>query len=282
MAWPSRLSVNQYTATPRPFNELVEAAARAGVPALGLNRRMLEEFGFEKAAQLMRHAGIKVSSYTAAGYWASGHDASGRPRGQGDNIDTLDAAVSLGTDVVCVTSGGMAPGDRDIQSARLRAMAGLATLLPHAADRGLTLAIEGLHPIYCPQMSVWVNLEHVLDILEELNHPNLGIFLDTYHTWWDPRLPQLLERAKGKVALVQLNDWSAEMIANSDPYNRAMMGDGCIDYDVFAAGLKDYTGWYEAEVLNDRIQQIPLDGLLNQCQRGYEETMGRRLAALRS
>jgi sugar phosphate isomerase/epimerase len=278
MAWPERLSFNQYTASGRQLDDWLPAAARAGVRALGLSRRMLSEYGIDKALQMVRDTGIPVSSYTAVGYWASGYDSRGNPRPQSDNIKALDEAVSVGTKVVCVTSGGLRPGDKDFASARARCLEGLRDLVPHAAERNLTLAVEGVHPVFGPRMGVWLSFDEVMDVVAAVNSPVVSVFLDTLHTWWDYRLAENLRRARGLISLVQINDWAPELAANDQ---RAMMGDGCIDFGPFYRGLEDYDGWFEGEVLNDGLKAAPFEAVLDQMARAYENTFGRWLAGAR-
>ena len=49
------------------------------------------------------------------------------------------------------------------------------------------------------------------------------------------------------------------------------MGEGCIDFELFAEGLRDYAGWYDAEVLGDeRLAAMPLPALLERLAESFK------------
>ena len=63
----------------------------------------------------------------------------------------------------------------------------------------MPLAIEPLHPMYAADRACINTLEQALDICEELDPPArsgaLGVAVDVYHVWWDPKLQQQIARA---------------------------------------------------------------------------------------
>lgn len=278
--WPARLSFNQFTATPRRLHEWLPEAARHGVAAIGLNREQIEGYGVERALAMVRDAAIPVTIYSSVGFWACGADPEGRPRGFEENIRNLDEAVAAGTDLVGVISGGLAPDDKDLAGARSRVAEGLRELIPHATERGLRLAIEPLHPIFGPTRSVLHTLRHTLDLIEQVGAPeNLGVVVDTYHLWWEPELVTQLQRARGRVFLVQVNDWSTEIAREGNPYrDRALPGEGCIDYEAFRRGLSGYEGWVEVEAPNERLRSLSPDGMFRELASCCEQALGGLLA----
>jgi sugar phosphate isomerase/epimerase len=176
----------------------------------------------------------------------------------------LDEAVKFGAEMVGVSGGGLAAGDRDIRGARRRIADGLRELLPYAVERNLKLAMEPVHPIYAPDRAVLLTLHLALDIAEEVGHPSVGVVVDTYHQWWEPDLLEQLQRgvSSRRILLVQVSDWSPAG-TRAKPFSRVPMGDGCIDFDLFAEGLQDYEGWFDMEVLgDDRLASLELTDLL--------------------
>src|SRR4051794_41683641 len=55
-------SLNQATTKRWPLDELVAGCVAAGVPAVGLWREEVAEYGLDKTATLVRDAGLEVSS----------------------------------------------------------------------------------------------------------------------------------------------------------------------------------------------------------------------------
>jgi sugar phosphate isomerase/epimerase len=276
MTWPERLSLNMQTTLPRSLEESLPACAAAGVSAIGLySPPHIEPIGIDKAVTLVQAAGIPVKIHAIAGGWASGVDSFGRPRDLQANIRVLDEAVQLGAEMVSVSGGGLPAGDRDIRGARRRIADGLRELLPYALERNLKLALEPVHPIYAPERAVLIMLPQALDLAEEIGHPSIGVVVDTYHQWWEPDLLGQLQRgvASDRIFLVQVSDWSPAG-ARAKPFSRVPMGEGCIDFDLFAEGLEGYTGWYDMEVLgDDRLAAMPLPELLDLMASSFSSAM---------
>src|SRR5579859_6257726 len=151
----SRLSLNQQT-TPRwSVREAAEGCARAGIPGIGLFRPKVAEMGLAASARAVRDAGLRVSSLCVGGRFPAASAAARQAR-LDDNVRAIDEAAALGADTL-VLVGGPAP-DGDLPHAREVVAEGIATLLPYAADHGVRLGIEPLHPMYASDRSVLVTL----------------------------------------------------------------------------------------------------------------------------
>jgi sugar phosphate isomerase/epimerase len=279
MAWPERLSLNLQTTLPRGLEESLTACVAAGVAAVGVyNPPHIQPIGLARAVELVRAAGIPVKIHASVGGWASGVDAMGRPRDLASNIAMLDEAVALGAEMIGVSGGGLPHGDRDIRGARRRVADGIRELLPHARERQVKLAIEPVHPNYAPERAVIVTLHQALDLADEVGDGAVGVVVDTYHQWWEPDIVEQLQRgvASGRVFLVQVNDWSPAG-ARAKPFSRVPMGEGCIDFDLFAEGLQGYQGWFDVEVLaDDRLADMPLADVIELMARTFADSLGYR------
>ncbi len=278
MTWPRKLSFNDRVAYPRRLDELLEAATGLGVTGIGLHIDRVEEFGFAKALELLRKTGISVTNYSAVGHWASGVDYAGRPRTLADIIRNLDEAVELRTDIVGVSGGRLAEGDKDIESARGRVVEGIRELVPHARQRNLKLAIEPVHPIFGGSGLLLPTLRYTLDIIDALGgDPCLGVLLDTYHVWRDPDLAAQICRAADRIFMRQIGDWAPAMVADN-PRDRAMLGEGCIDFQLFLKNMPGFDGWFDNEAINDRRHpQVPLTTLLEWAARSSADVLGDRV-----
>ena len=272
MTWPAQFSFNQLTAGDRPLDQLIEAAVQFGVTRLGLQRRQTEAFGFARAVELFRGAHIDITSYSSAGGWGPIRDPAEAASNRERNLRVLDQAVELGTGIVSVGVGGLAAGDRDVASARSRVEEGLAELAPHAAERGLQLAIEPLHPVFFPDLSVLQTPGLAFELVERINQACLGLNVDTMHVWWDPELAPLLRRARSRIYLVQINDWLPNAPHRLD---RGIMGDGCIDFEPIIEALEGYTGMYEIETINDELRKLDLAEVFRRSAAAFARTFGR-------
>jgi sugar phosphate isomerase/epimerase len=247
----ARLSLNTATTKRWSLRAAVEAAAAAGLPAVGLWRDRVDEVGTDKAAKIVRDNGLRVSSLCRGGFLTGRDDA--RPA-LDDNRRAIDQAATLGTSELVMVAGGMP--DRDLIGARKRLVERLAELVPYAADRQVRLALEPLHPMYCADRAVISTLGQALALAEPYPAETVGVVVDTFHVWWDPDLGTRIAEAgrQGRISSYQVCDWLVPMAA--DPLmSRGMMGDGVIDFASIGALVRDagYRGDVEVEIFNEAV-----------------------------
>ena len=71
-------------------------------------------------------------------------------------------------------------------------------MLPYAAERGVALAIEPLHPMFAGDRSVVVTLARPMRMAERIALAAVGVAVDVYHVWWDPDVYAQIARAAGR------------------------------------------------------------------------------------
>ncbi|MBZ9643149.1 sugar phosphate isomerase/epimerase [Streptomyces sp. PSKA30] len=250
-----RFSINQMTVKQLSLPELADACGALGVRNVGLWREPVQAYGVEAAAKLMRDAGLTVTTLCRGGFLTD-IDPVPRAEALGDNHAAIDEAATLGTDTLVLVSGGLPAGSKDLHGARERIADALAVLAPYAAERGVRLAIEPLHPMYAADRCVVSTLAQALDLAERFPAHQVGVTVDTYHIWWDDQAPAQIARAgaQGRIHTFQLADWTTplpEGVLNG----RGQIGDGAIDMRewqgyVEAAG---YTGPIEVELFNEEL-----------------------------
>src|SRR5690606_35626844 len=152
---------------------------------IGLWREHVAPFGVERVAEMVRAAGLKVSTLCRGGFFPSDTER-GWKANVDENLRVLDEAATLGTDTVVLVCGGIAGGDLD--RSRRQVATGIEAIVPRAQDLGVRLAIEPLHPMYCADRSVIVTLRQALDLAEEFPADVVGVTVDTFHLWWDPEV----------------------------------------------------------------------------------------------
>ncbi|MFI9603752.1 sugar phosphate isomerase/epimerase family protein [Streptomyces sp. NPDC052043] len=250
-----RFSINQMTVRQLSLPELVDSCLELGVPGVGLWREPVQKYGVEAAARLVRDAGLTVTTLCRGGFLTA-LDPGERAKALDDNRAAVDEAATLGTDTLVLVSGGLPAGSKDLHGARERIADALADLGPYAAERGVRLAIEPLHPMYAADRCVVSTLAQALDLAERFPAHQVGVTVDTYHVWWDDTAPEQIARAGagGRIHTFQLADWTTplpEGVLNG----RGQIGDGSIDMRqwkryVEAAG---YTGAIEVELFNEEL-----------------------------
>ncbi|MFJ9346738.1 sugar phosphate isomerase/epimerase family protein [Streptomyces sp. NPDC101237] len=235
--------------------ELAAACGELGVPGVGLWREPVRAYGLEATAELVRAAGLTVTTLCRGGFLTA-VDPGERAAALADNRRAVEEAAALGTDTLVLVSGGLSAGSRDLHGARERVADALAELGPHAERHGVRLAVEPLHPMYAADRCVVSTLAQALDLAERFPAHQVGVTVDTYHLWWDDRAPAGIARAGagGRIHSFQLADWTTPL-PRGVLDGRGQLGDGAIDLrawkdQVEAAG---YTGPIEVELFNDGL-----------------------------
>ena len=237
---PARLSLNLMTVDHWSLAEAVERCASAGIATIAPWRHQLDA----SSAHTIRAAGLAVSSLCRGGFFTS-------PGADDDNRRAVEQAAELGAPVLVLVCGP--PAGTDLAAARATIAAGVERLLPFAADRGVRLGIEPIHPMLVGERSAIVTLGEALALARDLDDEHAGVVVDAYHVFWDPELERELERAGGLIAGHHVSDWlvpTTDLLAG-----RGLMGDGIIDLPkirrlVEAAG---YDGPIEVEVINPAL-----------------------------
>lgn len=255
----SRLSLNVATTQHWTLKEAVEGCARAGVPYLGLWREKVAEHGLKASATLVREAGLKVSSLCRGGFFPTPTEAERRRR-LDDNRQAVEEAAVLGTDVLVLVCGGISGST--IDEARHMVTDGIAALVPFAAEHGVRLGIEPLHPMFAADRSVIVSLEQANDLAELLGTERVGVVIDAYHLWWDPAVYREIGRAAAYTIGFHVSDWLAP--PPDVLLGRGMMGDGVIELRRLRSAVDEagYDGPVEVEIFNRALWEMPGDEVL--------------------
>ncbi|MFF3395410.1 sugar phosphate isomerase/epimerase family protein [Streptomyces sp. NPDC002669] len=250
-----RLSINQETIKQWSLPELAEGCAKAGIDKVGLWRGPVQEYGVERAAALLADHGLAVTSLCRGGFFTA-LDPAERARALDDNRAAIDEAAALSTDTLVLVSGGLPAGSKDLHGARERVADALGELTPYAAERGVRLAIEPLHPMFASDRCVVSTLSQALDIAERFPAEQVGVVVDTYHVWWDDQAPAQIARAGagGRIHSFQLADWITPLPAGV-LLGRGRLGDGAVDFRAFRS-LVEATGFdgpIEVEIFNEDL-----------------------------
>lgn len=250
-----RLSINQETIKQWSLPELAEGCAKAGIDKVGLWRAPVQSYGVERTARLLADSGLSVTSLCRGGFFTA-LDPAERARALDDNRAAVDEAAGLSTDTLVLVSGGLPEGSKDLHGARERIADALAELAPYAAERGVRLAIEPLHPMFASDRCVVSTLSQALDIAERFPADQVGVVVDTYHIWWDDQAPAQIARAGagGRIHSFQLADWITPLPAGV-LLGRGQLGDGAVDFRSFRALVEaaGFDGPIEVEIFNEDL-----------------------------
>lgn len=289
------LSIN--TATVRkqrgvdmPLPAIIEACVQRGITAISPWRDQVAAAGLPAISRLVKSHGLTLSGYCRGGMFPF-TDAGGEQAAYEDNRRAVDEACELNAACLVLVVGGL-PGaltgkaaHKDIALARNQVSDGIAELLEYAKASKMPLAIEPLHPMYAADRACINTMEQALDVCEMLDpirsgqHGQtqqawLGVAVDVYHVWWDPKLQAQIQRAgadpeRGRASRLlafHVCDW---LTPTTDLLNdRGMMGDGVIDIPRIRGWIEDagFSGYSEVEIFSTRNWwQKGTDAVLDTC-----------------
>ncbi len=270
-----QLSLN--TATLRKQGDLiaiVEACARHGIRAVSPWRDQVAAVGLDRAVRAIRGAGLQLSGYCRGGMFPA--DGAHRSEARDDNRRAVDEAAALGAPCLILVVGGLPqfsrPGSapsKDLPAAHAQVEDGIAALLDYARGAHMPLAIEPLHPMYAADRACVNTLAHALDLCDRLDPDAtgaLGVALDVYHVWWDPRLADDIRRAgRDRMLAYHVCDW---LVPTKDLLlDRGMMGDGVIDLRRIRGEVEasDFDGYVEVEIFSENWWSRPMDEVIATC-----------------
>lgn len=231
----------------QPLGQLLDACARHGIRAISPWRDQVAAAGLKAISAQVKALGLQLSGYCRGGMFPAVDDA-GLAAALDDNRRAVDEACELGAPCLVLVVGAL-PGalagqaaHKDIARSRAQVVDGIGELLDYARAARMPLAIEPLHPMYAADRACINTLEHALDVCDQLDPTRsgaLGVAVDAYHVWWDPKLQAQIERAgPERLMAFHVCDW---LTPTTDLLNdRGMMGDGVID-------LRQMRGWVEAQ-----------------------------------
>jgi len=256
----SRLCIHTITTKPWGIEEAAKNYSANGVKGITVWRDALTGRNIKQTGDMLRQQGLSVVSLCRGGFFPS-KEPSGRQAAIDDNRRAIEEAFELGTRLIVLVCG--ADPAQSLEDSRKQIHDGISAILPDAEAANIRLAIEPLHPMYADTRSAINTMSQANDLAESLNTPWIGVAVDVYHVWWDPRLEKEIERSGKNRALLAFHicDWKSPTV---DMLNdRGLMGEGCIP-------IRKIRSWVEATGFNGFIEvEIFSNYYWKQEQAGY-------------
>ena len=256
----ARISMNELTTYRWSFDEDVQQYADAGMSGIAVWRQKLSDYGEEKGIELLSDCGLDVSSLLWAGGF-TGSDGRSHKESIEDAHDAIRLAAQLKSNCLVVYSGPRA-GHTHNHARRLLTSA-LKELLPHAAEAGVWLALEPVHSQCAAGWSFLTDLSEVVSLIENFDHPQLKLSLDTYYFGTDQAAMQRLAQWVPHVGIVQLSD--ARHLPDGEQ-DRCPLGTGIVPLSGIVASLvaAGYEGFFDIKLMGQEIEAVDYRDLLRQ------------------
>jgi len=255
----SRLAVCEVSTYRWSFEEDVLHYRRRGFEAMGVWRYKLAEFGEEKAVDFLQEQGMRVSSL----HWAGGFTGSdGRTYNESlhDAFEAIEQAAALNAGCLVILTGSR--GGHTKKHSRRILRDALTQLSEAASACKVQLAIEPMHVGCAFDFTFLTELPDTLDLIVELNKPNLGIVLDCYHMAHDPNILHWIPSLIQSIRLVQMGDAKGVPLGEQ---NRCLLGQGNLPLSDIVRVLEQcgYTGDYEIELQGEEVEHLDYEEALD-------------------
>jgi len=263
----TRLSINEMTTYRWSFEEDVRHYCASGIGAIGVWRQKLADFGEERGIELLAESGLAVSNVLWAGGFTGSCGHSYR-ESLSDAADAIRLAGALRAGALVVYSGGR--NGHTTNHARRLFSGAIKELLPLAAEKQVTLAVEPMHPSCAGDWTILTSLAEGDSLVESFGSPWVKLALDTYQFGHDPGLLDYLQSKAANIGVVHLGDSSRP----PDPENnRQPLGSGAVPLAKIVAALDGagYRGYFDVELMGEEIEVADYRQLLVDSKRTFDQ-----------
>ncbi len=244
--------VSEFTTWPLTFDQDLELYREAGVGFIEVCESKLDEANPERQLAALAASGLRVSSVQPRLHSLFPDFPRPEPKSPTERMAKLRKTIELfgkhfpGTTLVSIT-GAVPNGDYAL--GYKTAAHEYRETAKFAADHGVRLAVEPLHPILMNVDTFICSLAHARRIIESVDHPQFGLFLDVWHIWEEADATETIADLSGKIFGVHVNDWR-------DPRafgDRCLPGEGRIPLVPLLKAIRatGYDGTYTLEIFSE-------------------------------
>jgi sugar phosphate isomerase/epimerase len=124
-------------------------------------------------------------------------------------------------------------------------------LADYAADHGMRIMFEPLHPILMNNNTFICTLKEAAALIEKVERDNFGLCLDLWHVWQEPLVEEQIQAFGDRIFGVHISDWPAEQPRCLG--DRRLPGEGCIPLSQLFHAIEKtgYQGAYALEIFSE-------------------------------
>ena len=239
----------------RTFNaslpDVIEATKAAGFDALDVGIEDIEPAGgLEAAATLLGHSGMDIPTFRLLRDFEGSGDARTARVAEAETLMDAMAVIGATTLQMCANADPRSSSDHTEQVNDLRLLADMAQ------SRGLLIGFEPL------PWSQWINdYDKAWACVEAVNHPCLGLVLDTFHLFSRYTSLDVLDKVTmDKLFSVQLSNAVTMSLPTIEiaRHHRLFPSEGewPVAKVVRHIEARGYEGYYSLEVFNDKFKKL--------------------------
>jgi sugar phosphate isomerase/epimerase len=264
------------------FANDVRAYSAAGVDGIGVWELKLSADGDSEALELLEASGLGSAAAVPAVPSILPLPLMEGPDEPQERIESICRSVHrlaafAPSSIVCLTG----PGDD-----RETVVRALRTIGDEAERAGVRIGLEPINRVGGENWTMITSLSEAVELLEDADHPALGIQFDTWHLWNTPQVLDDIDRYHERFVGVHISDWRDPTRGWAD---RALPGEGVADLPAIVGAL-DRVGWdgyYDLEIFSDNGTfgnawpdshwEVPADDLARAGKEAFERVWAARI-----
>ena len=252
MARAYHFGFSEFTTWPWTFKQDVEHYKDHGADCIEVCEFKLSHNDYGEQLRYIDKHGLSVASVQAKVHSIFIDSMAPTPKDPQDRIQAIKEAIELsapalpkGTPFIVITG---APPEGDMRKTVETTVEALGKLGDVAAKHGMKIAFEPLNPINVnTDTAVW-GLDHGLELVEKVNHPAVGICIDSWNIFETPNLNEVIRQCGQRILVIQLSDWKMPR-STADRYT---LGQGEIDLASMMRAIRQtgFDGPWVVEILS--------------------------------
>jgi sugar phosphate isomerase/epimerase len=255
-----RFGFSEFTTWPWSFKQDVEHYKKHGADCIEVCEFKLAHNDYGDGLKFIEKQGMRVSSVQAKVHSVFVDSMAPTPKEATDRVHAIKEAIEFsaphlpkGTPFIVITG---APPEGNMRKAIDKTKDALKDLGDFAGKHGMKIAFEPLNPINVNTDTALWGLDHGLELVESVNHPQVGICIDSWNIWETPDLYEVIRQCGKRILVIQLSDWKMPR-STADRYT---LGQGEIPLAPMMRAIRQtgYDGPWVVEILSS----LHLDGSL--------------------
>lgn len=260
---PSQLAVHTFTNQPWSIHECIENYARAGIGGISIWRETIAGQDLKKIRKHLDDSCLTPVSLVRGGFF-TGRNSTERESAIARNLAALKEAETLGLPSIVLVCGATLGQNPDENLAQIEE--GIRTLLPAAEAANIKLSIEPLHPMYAADRSAVASLHDANLLAQRINHPLVGIAIDTFHVWWETNLEAEIKTCAENNHLFAFHICEFKPDFDHPLLDRGLPGEGVNATPRILKVIREanFTGLTEVEIFSRKYWAMNQHAFLNQ------------------
>jgi sugar phosphate isomerase/epimerase len=244
--------VSQYTTWPLTFEQDLALFQALEVENIEVCEAKLDEGDPAPQLDRLKASGLNVTSVQPRLHSLFPDQPRPEPASPRERMNRLAGSIELFgkyfPGATLVTISGAAP-EGDYHEAYKTAAREYRELAKIAERHGVRIALEPLNPVLMNVDTFICSVDHASRVVDEVDHPAFGIFLDVWHIWEDSAACDFIQQNGSRIFGVHINDWNTPR-AFGDRY---IPGEGRIPLVKLLKAVREsgYQGAYTLEIFSE-------------------------------